>query len=468
MRESGKGHCGNSIVKTGILYVGAGFLFRGISFLMTPVFTRLMSTEEYGTVNLYAVYLAVLTPVLGLELHQSLKVREHGSDYKEYIMTVLFINVVMTAMGGAVLLFFSEFLSGLLELKRKYLLFLLMQSFGWSLQLLYTSYLNLQYKVWDYTIFSMLVTMGNVVLSVLLVLKMDDKVYGRIIGQAVPYLAAGILAGILLRKGVGFHLERQHIRFALGFGIPMAFNAISLNIMAQFDKIIIVKLVGKSENGIYSLGNTLSVVMTQFWSSLMIVYTPLFMEKMRSHNSDQVKEITEHFVSAVTGVSVMAILAAPEIIRIISPVEYGEAVYAAVPLLVGGYFVFLKQFQVEAECYYGKTKYMAYLTILSSLLNIVLNMVLIPVHGYIAAAYTTLISYIFLFLSHYILVRRLYKGDLFGIRGIAVNIGIIFAVGSVGIAAISAMWVRLFLFLVFLAFYYRKIIRIFAIRRQQK
>ncbi|MFE0442866.1 polysaccharide biosynthesis C-terminal domain-containing protein [Aerococcus sp. NPDC058936] len=65
--------------------------------------------------------------------------------------------------------------------------------------------------------------------------------------------------------------------------------------------------------------------------------------------------------------------------------------------------------------YLKKTKYISIGTVMAAVLNIVLNILVIPSYGYIGAAYTTLIGYIFLYLVHYYMSNKMLEGaDVIG------------------------------------------------------
>lgn len=101
--------------------------------------------------------------------------------------------------------------------------------------------------------------------------------------------------------------------------------------------------------------------------------------------------------------SSLLMLIAPEIIKFLGPKEYWNAIYCVIPIVIGGYFSFLYYIPCQVEYYYAKTKYIAFGSILAAIVNIILNSIFIHQYGYIAAAYTTLISYLLYFLFHYLI-----------------------------------------------------------------
>lgn len=102
----------------------------------------------------------------------------------------------------------------------------------------------------------------------------------------------------------------------------------------------------------------------------------------------------------------------PEMTKKMANSEYWEGIDLIVPLALANYFIFLYMIPVGVEYYNKKTCFISIGTLLAALTNLVLNFVCIKHFGYKAAAYTTLISYVALFILHWIISCK------FGIRSI--------------------------------------------------
>ena len=92
---------------------------------------------------------------------------------------------------------------------------------------------------------------------------------------------------------------------------------------------------------------------------------------------------------------------APDVIRIAGTKEYYGGIAMVIPLAFAIYFVFLYSLPVHVEYFYKKTKFIAVGTSLAAGINIALNYIFIRKYGYTASAWTTLVSYILLFVFHW-------------------------------------------------------------------
>ena len=93
-------------------------------------------------------------------------------------------------------------------------------------------------------------------------------------------------------------------------------------------------------------------------------------------------------------------LIAPELVRILGSQKYVDAIPAVTPILGAGFFAMAYNIPSTVEYYYGKTSFIAVGTVLAAVLNVATNAIFIPQYGYLAAAYTTLGSYMVYFIFH--------------------------------------------------------------------
>jgi O-antigen/teichoic acid export membrane protein len=110
-------------------------------------------------------------------------------------------------------------------------------------------------------------------------------------------------------------------------------------------------------------------------------------------------------------------LLAPECVALLATGDYAEALWCIPPIATGVVFTFLYSLFVNVEIYYGKAGYVATASVLSAVSNIVLNVVAIPVFGYIASAYVTAVCYIGTAALHYLFMKKTLKS-----KGVSVRI----------------------------------------------
>ena len=102
-------------------------------------------------------------------------------------------------------------------------------------------------------------------------------------------------------------------------------------------------------------------------------------------------------------------LLSPEIIALIGTSEYQVAVYVIPVVTLSVFYTFCYDLFASIEFYYGSTKFVMVASCIGALLNLILNAIFIPIYGFMAAAYTTLICYLILMLMHYLFAMKVLK-----------------------------------------------------------
>ena len=135
----------NKLVSAGLGYTIGNYLIRGVNFVMTPVLTRLLTTDEYGITNVYVSYVAVVTAVIGLSFHGSIRVAAYRFPRKtdEYTSSIITADCLLLVVGMIGTTMFHQPLESISNLSTPMLYALLLQSFGYALLLVYNAYLNL-------------------------------------------------------------------------------------------------------------------------------------------------------------------------------------------------------------------------------------------------------------------------------------------------------------------------------------
>ena len=160
------------------------------------------------------------------------------------------------------------------------------------------------------------------------------------------------------------------------------------------------------------------------------------------------KRITNILVLIMAIISLVSSLLSPELIKIMGTQDYQVAVYVIPVVVLGVYYTFVYDLYASVEFYYGATQYVMYASLIGAGLNFVLNAVFIPLFGFIAAAYTTLVCYLVFMLMHFLFSRKVLKEQniteavydnktIFGLTGLITMIGL----GCM--ASFPFFWVRM-------------------------
>ena len=397
-------------VRASLWFVICGFLQRGISILSTPVFTRLLTTEQYGIVNTFTAWLEILTVIVTLKLSAGVYSQgliKYDEERDVFTSSLLGLATTLTLIWFLVYVVFRHVLNALLDTST----IIMVAMFGmiWaSASFQFWSWKErVDYNYKKLVILTIAVSVAKPVLGIIaVVLSKTYKAEARILSLAVVELIAySGLFFLLIKKGkVFFH--KRYWKYALGFNLPLIPHYLSKIILNHFDRIMIKSMVGASASGIYSLAYNLSSMLTILNTSITNSLTPWIYKNIKTHDLKRIHDATNGILIIIALANLLLISIAPEAVAVFAPASYYEAIWTIPPVTMAVYFQFLYSLFANFEFYFEKTKWIMIASIAGAGLNIVLNYCFIPIYGYIAAAYTTLFCYFLYSFMHYIFMRK--------------------------------------------------------------
>lgn len=399
-------------VRASVWFLICSFLQRGISFITTPIFTRLLSSAEYGRYNVFNSWMGIISIIVTLNLSAGVYTSglvKFEKDKKVFTSSLQGLTLILITFWTVIYLVFQSFWNRLFSLTTTQMLLMLVIIWTskvfefWAIE----QKVNLQYKM--LILITFFVTIFTPLLGVILVYYAEDKVTARILSFVIINLIAYTWMFVVqMLRGEKIY-SAEFWKYALAFNIPLIPHYLSMTVLNSADRIMIQNMVGDSEAGIYSLAYSLSMIMTLFNSALMQTIEPWLYKKIKENQIKGISRVAYPVFMLVAILNILLIAFAPEVIKIFAPVEYYEAIYVIPPVAMSVFFMFSYTFFAVFEFYYARTKQVAVATSAGALLNLGLNFVFIRMFGYIAAAYTTLICYIVFSLVHYYYMSQICK-----------------------------------------------------------
>ncbi|MDR2888906.1 MAG: oligosaccharide flippase family protein [Lachnospiraceae bacterium] len=430
-------------IKAGFWYVISNFMTRGIAFITMPVFTRIMSKEEFGYYNNFSSWLGLLTVLTTLELYSSISRAKF--DYKEsfdsYVSSILLCGSAFTGICYIIVIIFQDFFVGIFNMEMLYVhMMFISLMVSPAIQLLITKNRHLlKYK--SAVVLSLASTMCSTVFSLILVLLINDKIYGRIIGSTMPLVLFNLAIYIFtLYKGRSIHWN--HCKYALAISVPLIPHFLAGNILGTIDRIIIARYCGDEDVALYSVVYSCSVLFTFIQGALNQAWSPWFYEQLHNQRFEQIKKISKIYIILFCLLGIAIMLIGPEVILVLGGRDYMSSIYLVPPIIMGCVYLFLYTLYVNVEIYNKKTLGISLNTIMAAVVNLVLNILLIPVWGYTVAAYTTLLGYFILLCAHYYACRKMSISKFYDNRFIFLAAAIMFLISLLILPLYRLMAVR--------------------------
>ena len=396
-------------VKASMALLFANLILKGISLISGPIFTRVMSADQYGIVSTFQSWQSLLTVIVTLNLSQG--VFNNGMlEFKENRDQFQFALVVITAVcTGLFFLIFEIFKTPLLNMFEippvmvyvmvLYFLFVPAYQF-WSGRQRY------EYKYKALSIITVCIGLFSLLLGVLFVLNAssENEAIARVCAMEGVNIVVGIFFFMIIAMKAQFKLRIDYCIYALKFNIPLIPHYMSMYILASSDRIMITKMIDTTS--IYSVAYTVASVIQILWTSIEASLSPWIYERLDVQDEESVRKTSGQIMLTFAVFCLGCTLFAPEIMTILAPDSYKAGIYA-IPAIAGGvYFTAVYSLYMRIELFYKKTTFATVASTIAAVSNIILNYIFIKLFGFVAAGYTTMVCYALLALLHYINVKN--------------------------------------------------------------
>jgi O-antigen/teichoic acid export membrane protein len=419
-------------LKDSVVYSIPSLLSRGIGVLLVPVYTRVLSTADYGALDIITVIASIVNLTVALEVSQGLA--RHYSDAKDpdtrvgLASTAFWFTVACYVCFGVAALVFSsqlsswclgkegletEFRIGVLYMVSAGIFYISQNQFRWELRSL------------EYAITSMIMTLVSAGSAVWLAWGAGMGLQGFLWGMTIGSLAGTLSGAWYLRRSFQFRFEAGLLRKMLIFSIPLIPSGIAVWVNNYISRIMINSSMSLDDVGLYGIGfrlvSIVSLLMIGFQTSL----TPLVYKYHAEPDTPrQLARIFRIFVAGALLMSVALTLFAHDALVLMTTPQFYAGASVVVFLLPA---VFLSQMYLfmPGVAIARQTHWYIWINVSGALINLGLNFLLIPPMGIQGAALASLSGALTVFLFHTFLSQKLYPvphrwTNLLGATAIAV------------------------------------------------
>ena len=395
-----------------IYYMLTSALAKVVGILTTPIFTRILSGEDFGKYTLYMSWLGLFTIICSGIISQAVIYRgfEKFKDKKQsFLFSAFVLGIGFTAVICSLLFAFSPFLG----LETDFVLLLSIQLLCDETVGIFQTARRYEYNYRALSLTNAISVILTPILSVVLIFGTNIGYKGRIFALlivslciAIPHLYA------LLRLGVG-KFESAMAKYVLGRTLPLLPHTTSVAFGAEIDKLMITTLLGAEALAKYSVAHTLGLGLGFAVSALASSLYPWVVRKLSSGKGHEVEPTFGALITAIGGVVIAIALFVPEIFAFLAPKAYADAALATLPLLISTLPSFASSFVTVGIVNKEKGGYTFYSAAGSIITNVILNLFLIPKLKYIGAAISLLISVTAGLILNCIFLKRSGSAEIF-------------------------------------------------------
>ena len=396
-------------------FVVCSIIQKGIAFITTPIFTRILSKDEYGVVSVYNSWQSIITIPATMMLATGVfnkAMIKFEDDRDGYASSTLFLSTCITLVWAAVYYLFSDFWNNLLDMTTQLMTLMLIDIIFVEAMSFWTIRQRFDYKYKSVVIFTILANILGTLLSLILVQSTDsNKAEYRILGTVIIHvLVYSITYVVIMLRGRRIY-KPAYWKYALWYNMPLIPHYLSLIVLNQSDRIMIGRICGNDYSAIYTVAYQISLVLNIITNSIHASFSPWAYQNMKKGEYKSIGRLTFSILIGFAVACFFFSLFSPEIIMVLGGNSYYEAVWIVPPVTMSIVFNVLYSLISNIAFYYEKTKFVMVGTIFVGVTNVALNAIFIPIYGFVAAGYTTLVSYILYSAVHYLFMLKICRTE---------------------------------------------------------
>jgi len=406
------------LVKESFVYGLSGYLSKSISLLLLPLYTAVLTTEDYGILDLLGTIVTVSTFLIVSGTDTSVGYyyfrREHFEVRPEIIISSMYVRLVFSAAGFIIIVLFSSQISQIL-FGRNLSLFVIITGFTIVFQVLHSflfNLLRLEFRVWLYTILSSAYVLISILLTIYYVLILRQGIYGALIAQSIAYGLVFLFTIIYVFKRYGYMYSYEWVKKILSYGFPLIGTGIAVWVLNSTDRYFLAHYVNLSSVGIYAVGAKLGSIIGILGGALQMAWGPYALDIQYEKNAKEIYSKVFQLYFYINIVLIFAIsMFSIDILKVFTQPDFYSA-KAVVPFLCASVFFTNAYFIVSIGINITKkVQHTIWITVTSALVNIGLNFLLTPSFGPVGAAFCIMFANFMIFFLTYITSQKYYKID---------------------------------------------------------
>lgn len=403
----------NSFVKQLGIYTISSYVNKAIPFLLLPILTKYLTTDAYGELSMFLALVNLLVAIFGWSIEGAVtrnfydKSKDFGTTVYNYLLQLICSFTLAAIIVGVFHNGINEY-SGVSE---KYQLLAVLCAFFSVVCSCVNSLQQASEEPVKYALFTNGFSLLNALLSIILVVVCDMSVAGRVLGITLSTSTFGIFGlYIFKRRGVVKKFDASIIKEELAvFGLPSLPMNLKGTILSFTDKIFIANLLSLSAAGVYTVSSQVAMLVDVFVRSIALAYTPWTYKKLSEEcQQSNIKILKSLYllIGVVFSVSLFIFFISKYGIYLILDEQYWGATDYLFWLIAANAVMGIQLLLVNFIYYRKKVKVYSVLSIVSILLNVLLNYLFIKSDGALGASKATFLVYSFTLLVTIVIVYR--------------------------------------------------------------
>ena len=402
-----------SLISNTIIFALGTFGSKLMVFLLMPLYTSVLTTAEYGAMDVVVNVSNMLLPLVIVSINDG--VIRFGMD-KAYRRSDVFSTGIWVSLAGFGVFLLLYPLLARIQMIDGYTALIYLYVLAAALQGVSAQFVRAMGLVRLFAFNGILNTLATIAFNILFLIVLQWGMYGYVLSVVAANLVSMVFLWVTARlhRFMKFRgIDRETVREMIIYSPPLIPATIMSSITNVSDRFFVTYCLGEAENGIYSVAYKLPTII----SIISAIFTQAW--QLSAIDARESEDREQFYSNIFKSYQTIVFLAAGGIFLLIKPLTHilvSEAFFPSwqyTPFLIIS--VVFSCFSSYYASFYmaSKKNIMAMVTVfLGALMNVILNYWLIPIYGLQGAAFATAVSYVFIFLFRAVDTRRMVKIDL--------------------------------------------------------
>lgn len=405
------------LTRGSLIYGIGGILQRFIGLLLLPFFTRVLTPEDYGVVALVSLIAVAMNGILTLGTGNSLGVLYYRELNHAKRPTIIWSNTMLLAVNCFCWTFLiylgAPHLSALMFQTDSYADLIRLSLLGSALMTItdpMLAYLRMEEKAKQYVVLTLISSMLTILLSIWFVLVMRFGVTGMILASTIGYGIMLLVIWIVVGLRLHFKIDLNSCILLIRIGFPSIFGLFAYMLIDYADRQMIGRMLGLNALGVYSIGYSFGMIMMIFVGAFNTAWPAFYISYINKREEARIvfSRVLTYYMIVFGCLTVLFFYIAKPLLVLLAAAEFHDA-YMVVGLVAASYALKGCYSIVIPGLYFAEKPKLYVQSIIewiAALINIGLNLLLIPIYGILGAAIATFLCYIVLPFSTYFYSKK--------------------------------------------------------------
>ena len=403
------------VAKNALIYTLFSIINKAIPFLLLPILTSYLSQKDYGYISLFNSYTQLIAIFVGMNVNSAVSTNFFHLDeqsFKKYLGNVFYIIGFSTVIVIFIVLFFQKYIQNSFNIPLTWLILGIFVALMMIVTELHLAIWRLRQQSKPFVVYSLLLTLTNISISLLLIIVYELQWEGRLYGILFSFGLFGSVSFFLLVKtgNAIFSFCKAYIKDAIRLGISLMPHYLALWGRTSLELMIISSLLSVENTGLYAVGYQFGAIFGILVGAINTAYAPYQMQQLKNLSDENRYVLVKHtylyfliiFPSAFVFAGIMKV-----IFPLMVDIKFQSAEHIIIPITLAYAFQGM-YYMVVNYIFFAKKNYLVSISTTTALLvQILLLFLFIKSQGIFGVALAACFSFLFNFILIWYLGNRI-------------------------------------------------------------